>query len=50
MRLDEVSGIRGLKQIYKSLHARKIEAWKRDEVFERHSAHFLTRCFPDWLK
>jgi len=50
MKLDEVSGMRGLKQIYKSLEATGHDLWEKEKVFSRHSAHFLNRCFPDWKK
>jgi hypothetical protein len=50
MKLDAVSGMCGLKQIYKSLVARGIKKEERDEIFEMHSAHFLNRCFPGWMK
>jgi len=50
MRLDEKSGMLGLKQIYRSLVARKIKKEKIDLIFEKHSSHFLNRCFPDWIK
>jgi hypothetical protein len=54
MRLDEVSGMRGVKQIWRSLVARKGKDKHVDdcidEIFERHSEHFLDRCFPDWIR
>jgi hypothetical protein len=50
MSLDEVSGMKGLKQIWRSLVARKGKDECIDEIFERHSLHFLERCFPDWIK
>jgi len=28
----------------------KIEEEKIDLIFEKHSSHFLNRCFPDWIK
>lgn len=50
MRLDELSGMKGLRQIYKSLVARGIKKKERDIIFEKHSAHFLNRCFSGWMK
>ena len=50
MTLDDVSGMKGLKQIYKSLVARSIKKEDKDNIFEKHSAHFLNRCFPGWMK
>jgi hypothetical protein len=50
MNLDALSGMRGLKQIYKSLVARGIKEEDRDTIFEKHSAHFLNRCFSGWMK
>jgi len=49
MNLNELSGIRGLKQIWKSLSTNKKEK-EKDKVFARHSHHFLNRCFRDWMK
>jgi len=50
MKYDESSGMRGLKQIWKSLCARIKDEWVRDLLFEKHSKHFLNRCFMGWLK
>ena len=50
MRFDELSGMRGLKQIWHSLKTRKIEKKEADMIFERHSKHYLNRCFSDWMK
>ncbi len=49
VKMDPVSGMKGLKQIAKALHSRIVqEEINKDEIFERHSQHFLDRCYPDW--
>lgn len=51
-KMDPVSGMRGLKQILKCLiicRKGSLENEEPDETFERHSAHFLERCFPGWI-
>ncbi len=48
--MDEVHGVRGLKQIWKRVVASKREDWIKDEIFERHSKHFIDRCFLGWIK
>lgn len=48
--MDEFSGIRGLKQIWKRVVASKRDEWIKDEIFERHSRHFIDRCYRDWIK
>jgi len=48
MKFDEVSGIRGLKQIWNSLVERDDE--NKDEIFKKHVNHYLNRCFPGWMK
>jgi hypothetical protein len=50
MKLDALAGMKGLRQIYKSLVARGINKEEQDEIFEKHSAHFLNRCFSGWMK
>jgi len=45
---DETSGMRGLKQIWKSLEARNNK--NKHEIFEKHTSHYLNRCFQDWIK
>ena len=50
MKHDEVSGMRGLKQIWKSLNARIKDERERETVFAQHTKHFLDRCFMGWLK
>lgn len=44
------SGVRGLKHIYKSIARRNIPPEEKDKIFEKHSAHFLNRVVPDWMK
>lgn len=48
--MNEVSGMRGLKQIYRSLMRNNIDDMEKEEVFIRHTHHFLNRCFPNWMK
>lgn len=50
MSLDELSGMKGLKQIYKSLETICLDDIEKETVFSRHTAHYLNRCFPDWMK
>lgn len=45
---DAEVGVKGLKQIWSSLITRQCE--NRDEIFERHTAHYLNRCYCDWVK
>jgi len=47
---DPDAGFRGLGQILRSLHIRAVEKEEADEIFERHSRHFLNRCYPDWMR
>jgi hypothetical protein len=50
-KIDSVtSGIIGLKQIYKSLERKNLSQEEKDRIFEKHSAHFLNRVVPDWIK
>ena len=48
MKFDEVSGLRGLKQIWDSLLERDVE--NKEEIFEIHASHYLNRCYPGWMK
>jgi len=50
MHLDEYHGLRGLKQIYRSLQTRMIEKEEAECILERHTQHYLNRCFPDWIR
>jgi len=45
--MGELAGMRGLKQIARSLRYRETEKEEGDGIFERHSQHFLNRCYPD---
>jgi len=47
---DEDAGIRGLKQIYKSLESTGADEREKEVTFSRHTAHYLNRCYPDWMK
>ncbi len=44
------SGVLGLKQIWKSLRTRGCEDTEANKIFDRHTQHFLNRCFCDWVK
>jgi len=53
MGMDELSGMNGLKQIYKSLISKMKDGKLTEDAnttFKRHSEHFLNRCFRDWKR
>jgi hypothetical protein len=48
---DETSGIRGLKQIARSLVVRgELSNEQKDGIFEHHTHNYLNRCYPGWMK
>lgn len=51
VKFDETSGMRGLKQIHRSLMIRgDITPGEKYEVFEHHVHNYLNRCFPGWVR
>lgn len=48
--MDEFSGVRGLKQIWRNVVASTRDEWVKDEIFERHSKHYIDRCHLGWIK
>lgn len=46
----ETEGMRGLKQIYRAMYESEMTPEQRDKSFEKHTHHFLNRCFPDWMR
>jgi hypothetical protein len=51
MKYDETTGMRGIKQIAKSLTLRDdITPEQKEQILEHYTHNYLNRCYPGWMK